>query len=459
MTNFIVIWVLPKSPLWTFLHFYRNRYITRILTVFLVFFVPQQLWSCPAQIFFDASLLKGEAIARSSLKLYLYTPASSQAPHSWQSLPLQVDPMSEDGKLLFFPDENWRKQGLTPMDRLAFGVDRWGDRWFNRKEPPCRGAQKVWELTYAGSQESYLYLASCPEESTGHTINPVQRDTQAGQVFSDLYRYRHDPRNQLLFEKIELRHPGRGDLLLGFDADQFIRADVKNFFTMTFDADNVEARLEHERAGSMGMMSDLSFFLRIMFFKINLHLAPEIHFFPDAIYMPMVVYLPVDAPDHLHPGSGLYYTWKTTPGVRWDLSQSDIPLLDPHHVKDLQKVRQVGLSFCRGDRCEYSLVGDVPGEGSFVILFRLPREMVARGFYPRYFQDAAATAQTLGWEVSSKTSSGRSGLFFESSGLAKGGHNWDFWIRFGKSRDEVMQLCRREVKITRSMAPGRPLRP
>lgn len=419
--------------------------------VFLLMYgiVVAPLQACPATIFLENSVFKNADVRRSSLHLYQLRVSNSSPIGQWQSVPLQIDPMSTEGKLLFYNNLDWRRDKLQETDRLSFPSHNWGVFWDQRQiAPPC-SAKSSLELSSRADRNAYLYLFQCFDEINEPNAN-VKRVVLKNAVTSDLYSYQHNTDNHLLFENIDIKRPDGSVLSLATDADQFIRADVKNFFTLNFNSQDIEAYIDHERVGAMGMVSELSFFLKILFFKIELKLAPEIHFFPDSIYMPMVVYLPIDAKKHLHPGSGLYYSWRTSPDVTWDMEHSSVPQYDGKaNLVDYSAMIRRGLSVCQNDFCEYTLIGTIKNEGSFVILFRIHKALVATGFFPQFYADAEKATQQTGWTMTSKIPHGRSGLFFDSSGLPKGGHNWDFWIRFGSSWQEVMDQCHTQVNVVR----------
>ncbi len=101
------------------------------------------------------------------------------------------------------------------------------------------------------------------------------------------------------------------------DSDLLIVGDVKKFFTLTFDSDDIDAKITHKRQGPLGLMGGLEFYLKILAFRINLELLPEANFFQDALFMPMSMTLPVNAAKYLRRGSGIYYSWLNDKDTQW----------------------------------------------------------------------------------------------------------------------------------------------
>ena len=67
----------------------------------------------------------------------------------------------------------------------------------------------------------------------------------------------------------------------------------------------MEAVIKNQKIGPIGLLGNVAFCLKILFFKINLELDPLFLFYENTIFMPMVVHIPIEAKKYVRPGSGL----------------------------------------------------------------------------------------------------------------------------------------------------------
>ena len=98
------------------------------------------------------------------------------------------------------------------------------------------------------------------------------------------------------------------------------------------------------------------------------------------------------------------------------------------------ELRPFGLKYCRGDECTYRYAIDLRGK-RLSMEIGIRRDLVEKGFFPIYVPDTHSAKGTMGWQGEGVEVSGRSGMYFEVSGLPKGEHPWDFWIRLGTTAD------------------------
>ncbi|MCX6130971.1 MAG: hypothetical protein NTX25_18175 [Proteobacteria bacterium] len=318
---------------------------------------------------------------------------------------------------------------MAPHDRLSFMPQKFGARFDGQGKLPCK-AQQMAELRFG---DNYAYLAACGEERSAATsLDPVQLDEQKRIVAAQFYRYHYSERNHLVFDEIKLAEPNFKDYVsVAKDSDLLIVGDIKNFFTLYFDSDDIDAFITHKRSGALGFLGSLQFYLKILYFKIQMSLIPEVNFFDDSVFMPMTLFLPVDAKKYLRSGSGIYYTWASARDTEWLWDQSQLEelnpeILDPHYKGPVSKPSD---SYCSKEKCRYSLLGRVKSR-LFSLHFEISRKAAELGFYPRLIRDIPAIEKLLKHPVSRFSAAGRVGIYFETSQLPEGAHTWDFWIHF-----------------------------
>lgn len=393
-----------------------------------------ELLACPALMLVDQLPLSRKMTSpkRSELQLFAYQGGSA----AWTPLPLQLDPLDKEGSLLFPEDKDWFSQKVDPRDRLSFAVENFGKRIDPKAPAPCPHTQAL-EISHKGR---YAYLFDCQGSflRKGSFESPVRHEEDQRQVSSPVYRFRYSARNHLVFDEIQIKTKGSEEFFgVAQRSDLVIVGDVKNFFTLVFDAENFDARIVQKRSGPLGLMGGMEFFLKIMAFRIELALMPEVNFFADALFMPMTMYLPVDAKKYLRRGSGVYYTWESSPETVWLISESrmdeiDLTNIDPD--KEGENARP-SPEYCNEQRCRFNLVGKFR-EKRFVMDFIISRQSADLGFFPRLIRDVKAVEKQLGRPVSRFEKSQRMGIYFESARLPQGTHAWDFWIYFPDSSSD-----------------------
>lgn len=353
---------------------------------------------------------------------------------NWSPLTLQVDPLDRDGALLFPKDPSWRKEVLTPHDRLSFDISKFSERYDEDAQKkskvnlPC-GTKELIELEYQGR---YAYLMTCEPHPMSLQPKPVTHDEKARTVKTEDYSYIYTPTNHLVFEDIKIKGPD-GTSMIGVakDSDLLIVGDVKKFFTLYFDSSDIDAEIKYQRQGPMGLMGGMEFFLRILAFKIDLQLLPEVNFFEDSVFMPMMMTLPVDARTYLRRGSGIYYSWASEEGVEWLWNESrlddlDLELLNPNSTLPLSKPSP---KHCDSRYCLYTIVAKAKGR-PFVMNFKINRKAADLGFFPQLIRDVPAAEAKIKHKLGRHPGKGRVAIYFETARLPKGTHTWDFWIYF-----------------------------
>lgn len=412
---------------------------------------------CPVMLKAEQVMPYGLSIKRNQLFAFRATTIPNNLSSlNWESFPLHLDPLDRDGKLDFSRGMEPWGDPLNPHDRVVLLSEDFVEQpeKIPQEQWPCE-ADAAYEARLAKepNRKALLFLCRTMRHSFKANTSPVELNEKSQTFKTDTYQYSYRSTNQLLFEKISLKNSAGNLTEISSDADQLIHADVKNFFSMRFRANDVEAKILDYRSSALGLASRLSFYLKILFFRIDLSLLPEAYYFRDSVYIPMVMHLPVNATEYLNFRSGVFFTWRTANGVSWDLSQSRIPIIrDYLSAKSLADLKSRADLFCSGETCRFSAAAVLPSKERVELIFSLRRELVNRGFLPFFIDDSLALEKT--WGKVSEYPGRRQGFFFETSGLGKGSHQWDFWIRFdtpkqGGQKTLANDSCPSEVIVRR----------
>lgn len=418
--------------------FITAKEVTKILLnplfLAIIMFSGLDLYACP--IFFHAYQLDRnigkENIQRNTLSFYVLDAANK----TWHRQPLQINAVDKFGNIDFDSKFHGPEFELNHFDRLAIAKNSLTTtRWKKSKNKPC-DSKKVYEISISGK---YGYIFQCKKALEPESYL-IDYDEKNRTVFSPRYTYIHDDSNHLSFTKIKFKQKKKSiQDLVAFDAEQLIFADVKNFFSMSFRADDVSATLQKKIDGQLGMIGLLQFYLRILFFKIELALTPEVQFYEESIFMPMSLFSPVDAKKYLNEGSGIFYSWKSPEDIKWFPSQKNIPF-----YAGKSKFHKMDKTYCRGRRCFFELTGLV-GEEMVTLSFSIDRSLANLNFYPQFITDFSGVNKIYDRKIS-KSPEKRMGVFFETSSLPEGNHYWDFWITFSQNL-RGCQLRPRIVKL------------
>lgn len=414
--------------------------------------------ACPGFLFIESF---GPGIAPGKRKeLNLFTIKKIGGRDNWQKIPLQIDPFSDEGKLVFFQEGyKWLDDTVKAFDRLSMDPSEFGVRYNPSMGFPC-DAKNIFELR--DNDRKYAYFAFCEDQKNYNLQIPfhtIRHDPESGEVNTPEFRYRYTRDNHLLFNRLALSYDKKTEypLVVAEKADQLIRGDVKNFFTFYFDQEDIDAQIARERRGPLGLVGSVDFALRILFFKINLRLSPEVSFFPGTVFMPMVMHLPVDAREFLHPGSGLFYTWEAGRDVTINRERSRLPMIDVAAIKaGAEGLAKTGLTYCTGSSCRFQLVGEL-ADRYFILNFNIDRNLVSKGFFPIMMSDVTKAEKDLGWEVTKIREPNRMGMYFETSGLPQGNHEWEFVIRVGDDLQKLTGECPATITPVGSFSRVSPL--
>ncbi len=365
----------------------------------------------------------------------------------WRPAPVQIDPVDSDGHLVFFKDDSYMTRPIDGYDYLNFRVEDFGERFDPAKDKlPCQGAQIFEVADDVGHR--FGYLTNC-----GSTAAPlsmphlVEFDRKDHRLESGTYQYKFNPENYMQFQSIAFRGI-KGWEMVAQDSRMLIHADVKNFFSMNFDSRQIESHLEESRLGPVGNLARLSFYLRILFFQIDLKLSTDVGFYLDSGHIPMMVNIPVNAFEYLHPASGILYSWALSPDAEAGAKEVHMPILDVATVKKgYAELAKVGQTQCKKADCIFQYTVDIRGRRLSMDL-GVKKELVDRGFFPIYVDDVNKYKDDMGWDLNFPATVRRPGIYFEVSGLPKGGHPWDFWLKLGSPKDGAAD-CPANVRVAK----------
>lgn len=334
-------------------------------------------------------------------------------------VPVQIETKTLLGRHIF-PNLKASNK-IVYRDRIILDPVYSGDRLtdLKRVKPICE-VRKVFEVKYDVST-TFNYLVFCKASSENNVYAPtVKIDVKNRNISSFHYNYNYDSENHMLFDSVKLRNEKQA---VASDSRLVIGTDVKNFIDLVFDSEDMLSRLEVTEERPVGLAARVTFFLKILFFKIQMDLRTDLSFFSNSAHIPMVATTPVNAFDYVHPGSGIVYLWKSsfhTSGV----------LMPEYKEKDVAKT--VG-KYCRGRSCFFGVSYRGAKGKDFSLNFVLKKDLVEKGFYPRWISPEQKM-DDLVWSKSIEKEKGEQGVYFETSLLPKGSHRWNFWLNIGDAQ-------------------------
>ena len=354
----------------------------------------EQALACPASLF--AMELNPRLVGkRSEIRLFAFAENKTLA----DPIRVQVDPINQKGRLVFYDNkEPWQNYRLEDLDRIVLRPEFFGRKINIKKDRlPCKGPV-VYELESKVETGQFAYITTCPSQAAFEFNQLVEFNTKQSYLESDVYKYFFNRENFMLFDRIELKLPS-GTQTVAEKSELLIHSDVKNFFTMSFDSSDIESDLEKTRLGPVSDLAQLSFYLRILFFRIKMALTTDVAFYGDAGHIPMMVQLPVDATKYLNPGSGILYSWLLRGKASTSNIQIKMPMFDQKLVKKgVKTIKERGLTSCQGQFCNYSF--DVDMEGKRLAMgFSINRDLVEKGFYPMYVDDVRRYNDSMDCEM------------------------------------------------------------
>ena len=174
--------------------------MNKLLIVVIALWAPQLLGSCPAGLFSE-ELRPGINGPRDKMKLFVkQNPAKEKV--FWKEIPLQVDPVDEEGRLMFFEDEAWRKESLGKSDLLSFKAEEFGQKInYSNDVLPCRGPV-TFQIRDKYARK-YAYLTNC-SLGKNEIIHPelVSFEPDKNLIVGKNYKYVFNSKNYMQFKTI-----------------------------------------------------------------------------------------------------------------------------------------------------------------------------------------------------------------------------------------------------------------
>jgi len=358
--------------------------------------------------------------------------------------------------LVDLSDSWWKRKSLTGRDALVVPEFEGGDKSTSSDVRSWAAGNhcainRAWELEQHGISPAgelsrrFGYLLHCEQggqnqKSVTSAISPVMDipkvrfESQRLLVVSPLFKYQMSQSNQMLFDRLEVAT--RDESLTPYleNGSFDIRADFRNFLNLHFTADNVGSKVKASFNGIGSAIAKLSFDLKLLFFNLDMHLNTDVLFFQRSVFLPMIMKIPRDAWKYVNPGSGVLYSWYPVEGIVQVPSWAFIPARTPFKSRqDLRAIAaDIAARHCLGDgKCRFrAAVGRGEGDRNVSMEVVVNRSMVEAGFFPQYVADARTEVSEFGWSWKNPGSARRrEGLFFELSGLSRGEHGFEIWIR------------------------------
>jgi len=409
--------------------------------------------ACPAYLSADKVPSASNSLRR-QLKLFAVEVGHSGV-RNWTNLPMQVDALDRKGILKQNPKgQDLKNLAIEETDRINLRRERFSFKAVPSDGAPC-DTDKGLELQNPENLGQYAYLVHCKNDHDFGQIykNPVRIDPVIHKITAPRFEYDYQPNNQLMYKNMVAKgkHPFQPTLAVA-NSDVNIHLDIRRFFTMNFNNNNVESYVRNKSSGPVGIVGSIDFFLRLLFFKIDLKMATTIGFYEDSGHIPTLVDVPRDAPKMLNPGSGILYLW-TTKAAIFDQSKPEntMPIIQPKAVlSGWENHAKTGLTYCDGEECVFRLRGNVVGE-SFGLDVNIARSEVERGFFPTWVPNVAKFKKEMKWDSNPKDGPDVVGVYFENAGLLKGQYKLDQWLRIG-SAESISTSCPRKVNVGESIS-------
>jgi hypothetical protein len=402
--------------------------------------------SCPAYL--KASLLPNWVTNTSPEELGIFTVNPAR---TWEELPLQLDPMTSDGLFDATRKSTKEKSKIQSNDRLVFYTEKFGLPVATNMAFPCKASQLAEIRT---PSNTFAYVAKCsssskPSQSLAKPV--VSLETKNRLISSENFHYIYHPRNQLLYESLLTKSPSGELARSAYESDVGIRLDLKKFFNLHFNNDDIESYVTSSKIGPLGVVQGVAFYLRLFAFKIDLKMNTVASFFESGANIPMVIDVPADAHAHLNPGSGSLYSLKLDK-AEFDMDHplSSMPRFEGKLLKSGSSgVKKAGLRRCKGNQCNYKMMGKV-NDQPFALSMTVDREVVEMGFFPSFIYDVKEFKTDMEWKGTNLSTANERAIFFPTHGLSKGKYKIDSWILLGDASTSTSS-CPAPVEVGPSL--------
>ena len=352
-----------------------------------------------------------------------------------EEIPLQVEPRTVLGRHVFSSSKKIDSEKIKRTDRIYFHQNLFGNKItdFNSKKVKNNFCES--EIKYeiqSIDKDRFAYLVLCKNKNRKKYAPLVKIDIQKAYVESKNYHYKFESYNHMLFDTVRIKPSPKP---IANSSRLIIGNDVVNFFNLVFDSDDIVSKLEKSDMRPVGTAARVSFFLKILFLKIDLALQTDLSFFQDSAHIPMVAHLPVDAPEYLNPGSGIIYVWQS-------ISQPKTIAMPKFSENELLSNRS---RYCSAGICSFSIIYENELKQQFSLNFGIKSRLVQKGFYPKWI-GKGESLDKLKWLDKNEIAKEETGVYFETSKLPKGSHKWNFWLKIGS---QISSECPAKYKLKR----------
>lgn len=252
----------------------------------------------------------------------------------------------------------------------------------------------------------------------------------------------------MLFDSISILKNGQ-TISVAEDSDLLIRVDIRNFFSFSFTKSDILSRMRHHELFPQSALASLGFYLKVLFFKLEMSLTTDVAFYDSSANIPMIITLPYSGRKYLHRKSGVLYSWLIKRDSGTYSTSTNMKLFSPSYLtNDLTAHTKRGLENCEADLCKYTISYNID-ERTFSLHFILKRSLVERGFYPSLVTNSTLHSDDMKWPHPTDQKTPRSGLYFEVSDLDEGEHKWDFWLELSDDSSGKSPPCPRDFTVQR----------
>ncbi len=424
------------NPQWKY-QWYQWKYQSILSLLTLLGTTPLLAGTCPVDLY--AGRETPELLGKPVKDIYAYKYDGK----AWHHIPLQaVD--RHTGMLQGGPANNASRFILESADfgtaatAASLGSCK-GDNQLRRIELPAEGS-----FAYIGLCRLKAKPASLTKKKFSYLPSARKFETPG-------IRYQHKETNEFLFTKSFFKVANKWELIAE-DAGFNMHLNPKRFFAINFDDTRVQTKMHEFKSGPNALSANLSFYLKLLFFKINLRTDSNATFFANSVHLPMVFKVPFDVRNRLKFGSGFLFFWKNT-GLQYEGLDSGkgMPVLDykKHKAKDGSLLTEA-LKFCGKSSCTFTMRAKTKSNTPFLVQMQIPKYLVKTGFFPMFVSKPKSFVKEMGWNWK-KDLEGKLAIYHEASTMHKGLHRLDIWISFDgeKITRSGPKICPQVIKVTK----------
>ena len=341
----------------------------------------------------------------------------------------------------------------TRQSRVILESKHFGKKAPARAHAECKKQKVPLSLVELPAEKSFLYVGTCslPTKNVQKPAPKFSYIPKLRKFETPGIRYVHKETNEFLFTESYFKVADKWELVAknaGFN----MYLNPKRFIPINFDDTRVQTKMHEFKSGANALSASLSFYLKFLFFKINLRTDSNATFFENSVHLPMVFKVPFDVKNRLKHRSGFLFFWENT-GLRYHGLDSgkSIPVLDyQKHKPGDQSLVKKALQFCGGRSCTYSIRASTGAGTPFLVQMQIPKYMVEKGFFPMHVPKPKQFIKKMGWKWK-KDLTGHQAIYHEGSTITKGLHRLDIWISFDgeKTTRSGAKTCPQVFKLTK----------